>query len=151
VAARGRSDRISLAVARGEQLPFADASFDALTFTYLLRYVADPATTLAELARVVRPGGVLAGLEFGVPPRAGWRAAWRLHTRAVLPLAGLVCGGRAWARVGLFLGPSIEQHYRSYPVERHVAMWLAAGLVDVRVRPLSLGGGLVMSARRGHG
>jgi demethylmenaquinone methyltransferase/2-methoxy-6-polyprenyl-1,4-benzoquinol methylase len=151
VAARGRGDRIDLAVARGEQLPFADATFDALTFTYLLRYVADPATTLAELARVVRPGGVVAGLEFAVPPRAGWRAAWRLHTRVVLPLAGLLCGGRAWARVGRFLGPSIEQHYRTYPVARHVAMWSSAGLVDVRVRRMSLGGGLVMSARRGHG
>ncbi len=151
VTARGRDGRITLAAARAEQLPFEDGAFDALTFTYLLRYVADPAATVAELARVVRPGGVVASLEFGVPPPPVWRPAWRLYTRAVLPVAGLVSGGRAWARVGFFLGPSIEQHYRTYPVERHAAMWAAAGLEDVRVRPMSLGGGLVMSGRKRHG
>jgi len=151
VLARGRAGRVALAAARAEQLPFADGTFDALTFTYLLRYVADPAATLVELARVVRPGGVVASLEFGVPPPPVWRPAWRLYTRAVLPAAGFVGGGPAWARVGAFLGPSIEQHYRVHPVEAHVAMWTAAGLEDVRVRPMSLGGGLVMSGRRGDG
>ena len=148
VEARGRGRRIALALARGEQLPFADGTFDALTFTYLLRYVADPSATIAELARVVRPGGTLASLEFGVPPRLLWRAAWRLHTRVVLPIGGFLGGGMAWARVGFFLGPSIEQHYRTYPVERHVAMWEAAGIEDVRLQRMSLGGGLVMSGRR---
>src|SRR6266550_2116057 len=57
VAAAGMRDRISLAVARGEQLPLPDASVDALTFTYLLRYVRDPQATLAELARVLLLGG----------------------------------------------------------------------------------------------
>ena len=151
VAACGREDRITLAVARAEQLPFADATFDALTFTYLLRYVTDPAATLAELARVVRPGGVVASLEFGVPPAPVWRPAWRLYTRAVLPAAGLVAGGRSWARVGWFLGPSIEAHYRAHPVAEHVAMWEAAGLESVHARPMSLGGGLVMSGRKHAG
>ena len=151
VADHGQDGRIALAAARAEQLPFDDASFDALTFTYLLRYVADPAATLAELARVVRPGGVVASLEFGVPPPPVWRPAWRLYTRAVLPIGGLVGGGREWARVGRFLGPSIEQHYRAYPVLDHIAMWSAAGLEDVVARPMSLGGGLVMSGRRRHG
>src|SRR5258708_6160362 len=64
VAAAGMRDRISLAVARGEQLPLPDASVDALTFTYLLRYVRDPEATLAELARVLKPGGTMGSLEF---------------------------------------------------------------------------------------
>jgi demethylmenaquinone methyltransferase/2-methoxy-6-polyprenyl-1,4-benzoquinol methylase len=140
--------RIRLAVARAEQLPFSDAAFDALTFTYLLRYVSDPAATLCELARVVRPGGIVASLEFGVPPRPVWLPAWRLYTRVVLPGAGYLTGGRQWSRVGRFLGPSIEEHYRRYPIERHVAMWRAAGIEDVRVRTMSLGGGLVMRGRR---
>jgi demethylmenaquinone methyltransferase/2-methoxy-6-polyprenyl-1,4-benzoquinol methylase len=151
VAARGRGERITLAAGRAEQLPFDDASFDALTFTYLLRYVADPAATLVELARVVRPGGVIASLEFGVPSSAVWRAAWRVYTRGVLPVAGLVTGGWAWARVGWFLGPSIEQHYGRYSVGRHAAMWSAAGLEEVQVVPMSLGGGLVMTGRKHHG
>ena len=147
VAAAGER-RISLAVARAEQLPFPDATFDALTFTYLLRYVADPAATLRELARVVRPGAVVASLEFAVPPRPVWLPAWRLYTRVVLPSAGFLTGGREWARVGRFLGPSIEDHYRRYPVERHVEMWQDAGFEDVRTRTMSLGGGLVMRGRR---
>ena len=81
VVAAGRTDRISLVLGQGERLPFADATFDALTFTYLLRYVADPAATIAELARVVRPGGTMASLEFAVPPSRFWRAWW-CSTRA---------------------------------------------------------------------
>ncbi len=72
--------RVELRQAQAEQLPFGDASFDGLSFTYLLRYVEDPAATMAELARVVRPGGRVASLEFGVPPWAPARAAWRLYT-----------------------------------------------------------------------
>ena len=95
VAAAGER-RVRLAVARAEQLPFPDATFDALTFTYLLRYVADPAAhVVRELARVVRPGGLVASLEFGVPPAPVWLPAWRLYTRVVLPAAGYVTGGRS--------------------------------------------------------
>ena len=148
VARRDLADRIRLVCGRAEQLPFPDAAFDALTFTYLLRYVADPGATLRELMRVVRPGGVVAGLEFFVPSPPVWLPAWRLYTRVVLPAGGFVGGGREWARVGRFLGPSIEEHYREYPLEEHVALWHAAGLVDVHTRPMSLGGGLVMWGRR---
>ena len=148
VAAAGRDDRIALVVGQGEHLPFPDATFDALTFTYLLRYVADPATTITELARVVRPGGAMASLEFAVPPTRFWRGWWWLYTRAVLPLAGAALGGRAWFDVGRFLGPNITEHYRRFPVAATVAAWEAAGLSDVGVRRMSLGGGLVMSGRR---
>lgn len=144
----GLDGRVTLLAGRAEQLPFEDARFDALTFTYLLRYVADPAATVAELARVVRPGGVVSGLEFGVPADVVWRNAWRLYTRVVLPVGGLVGGGREWARVGRFLGPSIERHYATYPVAEHVRMWQQAGLTDVQARPMSLGGGLVMWGRK---
>jgi demethylmenaquinone methyltransferase/2-methoxy-6-polyprenyl-1,4-benzoquinol methylase len=148
VAAAGLDDRISLVLAQGEQLPFPDATFDALTFTYLLRYVADPASTIAELARVVRPGGAIASLEFAVPPSRFWRAWWWLYTRAVLPLAGAALGGRPWFAVGRFLGPSITAHYRRFPVAATVAAWQAAGIAAVNVRRMSLGGGLVMWGRR---
>lgn len=151
VARRGQDRRVTLVVGRAEQLPFRDGSFDALTFTYLLRYVADPASTLAELARVVRPGGVIAALDFGVPAPPVWLPAWRLYTRVILPSAGFLTGGREWARVGWFLGPSIEQHYRTYPVAQHLAMWAAAGLEDVQAKAMSLGGGLVMWGRKRDG
>jgi demethylmenaquinone methyltransferase/2-methoxy-6-polyprenyl-1,4-benzoquinol methylase len=147
----GRHDqagRIALLIGRGEDLPFADATFDALTFTYLLRYVSDPAATVRELARVVRPGGVIANLEFHVPPNPLWRAAWVGFTRLVLPVAGLVTGGRDWYQVGRFLGPSISEHYRRYPMSVHLAAWREAGIDDIQVRLMSLGGGLVMWGRK---
>ncbi|HEV2011455.1 MAG TPA: class I SAM-dependent methyltransferase [Candidatus Limnocylindria bacterium] len=132
--------------ARAERLPFPDASFDHVTFTYLLRYVDDPAATLRELARVLRPGGRLATLEFGVP-RGPAYPLWWLYTRVGLPLAGRVVSAR-WREVGAFLGPSIEAFYRRHPQERIDRYWRDAGLTDIRVRRMSLGGGTVMSATR---
>ncbi len=151
VAAAGEAARVSLVVGKGEQLPLADASVDALTFTYLLRYVRDPAATVRELARVVRPGGVVASLEFAVPDAAVTRTAWLAYTRALLPVAGLLAGGRDWFAVGRFLGPSISAHYQRYPVSWHVAAWTNAGIENVQVRRMSLGGGLVMWGRRADG
>jgi demethylmenaquinone methyltransferase/2-methoxy-6-polyprenyl-1,4-benzoquinol methylase len=132
---------------QAEALPFADASFDALTFTYLLRYVDEPAATLRELARVVKPGGTLGMVEFGVPGRPLLRALWRVWTRAGLPALGRLLS-RDWYEVGRFLGPSIEGFYARVPLPRLVALWEAAGLTDVRVRRMSFGAGVVMTARR---
>jgi demethylmenaquinone methyltransferase/2-methoxy-6-polyprenyl-1,4-benzoquinol methylase len=148
VARAGLTSRIALTGGRAEQLPFPDASFDALTFTYLLRYVEDPQGTLAELARVVRPGGRVASLEFCSPPSAFWYRAWWLYTRTLLPAGGLLTGGREWAEVGRFLGPSISQHYRRYPVSWTVNAWRQAGFTDVSTRLMSLGGGLIMWGTR---
>ncbi|MGZ6266615.1 MAG: class I SAM-dependent methyltransferase, partial [Candidatus Limnocylindrales bacterium] len=99
----------SIVEARAERLPFPDASFDHLTFTYLLRYVDDPAATMRELARVVKPGGRVAMVEFGLP-RGLWRPLWWLYTRIGLRLGGRVVSAR-WSAVGAFLGPSIERFY----------------------------------------
>jgi demethylmenaquinone methyltransferase/2-methoxy-6-polyprenyl-1,4-benzoquinol methylase len=151
VTAAGVSDRVTLVNAGAEQLPFADASVDALTFTYLLRYVSDPQAVLTELARVVRPGGVVANLEFNVPPSAFWRFWWHGYTRLALPIAGLITGGRQWYAVGRFLGPSISGHYRRYPIDWTVRAWQQAGLQDVGYAVMSLGGGLVMWGTRASG
>jgi demethylmenaquinone methyltransferase / 2-methoxy-6-polyprenyl-1,4-benzoquinol methylase len=144
VESAGLHDRIDLQLAPAEELPLADGSFDAITFTYVLRYVGDPAATIGELARTLRPGGVMAGLDFFVPPNPFWHAAWWLYTRAVLPIAGWLLGGRAWWDVGRFLGPNISGHYARWPLQRLVDAWSAAGLVDVQARVMSLGGGIVM-------
>jgi demethylmenaquinone methyltransferase/2-methoxy-6-polyprenyl-1,4-benzoquinol methylase len=149
VAFRNQQARVSLALGRAEHLPFPDAFFDALTFTYLMRYVNAPEQTLRELVRVVKPGGVIAGLDFSVPNAGALRLGWWLYTRAILPFAGGLFGGRAWFRVGRFLGPSISSFYRRHPLPSLGAMWHHAGLADVRHRPMSLGGGIVVWARRG--
>ncbi len=137
---------VTLVEGRAEQLPFPDAAFDALTFTYLLRYVTDPAATLRELARVVRPGGTIAGLEFAVP-RGVWRPLWEVYVRAGLPLAGRALA-RGWAEVGDFLGPSIRGFYERYPEPTLLELWWDAGIRDLRARRLSLGGGIVIWGRR---
>jgi demethylmenaquinone methyltransferase/2-methoxy-6-polyprenyl-1,4-benzoquinol methylase len=133
--------------ARAERLPFADATFDHLTFTYLLRYVEDPAATVAELARVLRPGGRLAALEFGVPASPFTLALWRVYTRLVMPVAGSLIS-RKWRDVNAFLGPSIERFYRAHPQRDVERYWREAGLADVRSRRMSLGGGIVMSGTK---
>ena len=133
--------------ARAEGLPFGDATFDHVTFTYLLRYVDDPAATVRELARVLKPGGRLAALEFGVPPSPIAFALWRLYTRLVMPIAGALFS-RQWREVNAFLGPSIERFYRAHPQRQVERYWRDAGLADVRSRGMSLGGGIVMSATK---
>ena len=139
-------DRVELVEASADELPFADRSFDHLTFTYLLRYVDDPAATLRELARVVRPGGTVAMLEFGLP-RGVWRPPWDLWVGVGLPLAGRLLSP-GWHEVGRFLGPSIRRFHAALPEPQLVALWRAAGIEDVRVRRPSLGGGLVVWGRR---
>jgi demethylmenaquinone methyltransferase/2-methoxy-6-polyprenyl-1,4-benzoquinol methylase len=143
----GLAARIDLVQGEAERLPFADAEFDHLTFTYLLRYVDDPGATLAELARVVKPGGRIAALEFGLPDPPLWRPLWRLYTRLVLPAAGRAFGSE-WFDVGRFLGPNIEELYARWPLERQAELWRAGGISDVMVRRMSLGGGVVFAGVR---
>jgi len=142
----GLGDRIELREGRAESLPFADGEFDALTFTYLLRYVDDVPATLRELARVVRPGGTVAMLEFGLPHGA-WRPLWELYVRAGLPAAGAVVSP-SWGGVGRFLGPSVRDFWRTWPEPRLLDTWREAGFADVQARRLSLGGGIVVWGRR---
>jgi demethylmenaquinone methyltransferase/2-methoxy-6-polyprenyl-1,4-benzoquinol methylase len=143
VAAAGVGGLVRLEQGRAESLPFEDESFDAVTFTYLLRYVDDPAATLRELARVVRPGGRLASLDFFVPPNPLARAAWELYVRVGLPLAGSVVSP-GWGRVGRFLGPSIRGFYERLPLPKLLGLWRTAGIEEPRFRALSLGGGIVV-------
>jgi demethylmenaquinone methyltransferase / 2-methoxy-6-polyprenyl-1,4-benzoquinol methylase len=138
---------VELVHASAERLPFADTSFDALTFTYLLRYVDDPSETLRELARVVRRGGTIASLEFALP-RGLWQPFWRVYVDLVLPATGrLIAPG--WDEVGRFLGGSIRRFWHEYPLARQLELWREAGIRDLCHRRLSLGGGIVVWGRRG--
>ena len=144
----GLQSSIGLVMGRAEGLAFADASFDAVAFTYLLRYVDEPEATLTEVVRVLKPGGRLASLEFGLPENGIARGLWYGYTRGVLPFAaGLT--SRGWRDVGGFLGPSISRLHREYPVERIREMWLNLGMREVQVKRLSLGGGVVMWGNKG--
>jgi demethylmenaquinone methyltransferase/2-methoxy-6-polyprenyl-1,4-benzoquinol methylase len=142
VQAAGLDERIELVQGEAESLPLDDRSVDALVHTYLLRYVDDPPAVLRELARVVRPGGAVASLEFGVPQGA-WHPAWWAWTRIGLPAAGLVAGG-GWYRTGRFLGPSIEGFWHRHPLEQVLGWWHDAGIDGLRVQRLSVGGAVII-------
>ncbi len=138
----GLADRVRFVAGRAEALPFPDATFDAVTFTYLLRYVDDPAATLAELARVLRPGGVMAGLEFHVPDRMWAYAGWWVHTRLAMPAIGALASP-GWYRTARFLGPDVERFVRRYPLPVQVRWWQEAGMRRVRTRRLANGAAVV--------
>jgi demethylmenaquinone methyltransferase/2-methoxy-6-polyprenyl-1,4-benzoquinol methylase len=146
-ARRRLPETVELVEGDAERLPFSDATFDGLSFTYLLRYVDDPGATLRELARVVRPGGTIAGLEFGVPSNPVARALWDVYTGAVLPAAGRVISP-GWAEVGRFLRGSIRGFRDAHPLSEQLELWRGAGIEDVRLRELSLGGGVVTWGRK---
>jgi demethylmenaquinone methyltransferase / 2-methoxy-6-polyprenyl-1,4-benzoquinol methylase len=136
------ANRITFVQGQAEKLPFDDGEFDALTFTYLLRYVDDPQATMRELARVIKPGARIGMVEFGVPSSPPLRALWRVQTRIVLPAAGRVVSP-AWQNVGRFLGPNIEEFHAREP--DLTALWQRAGIEQVDKRDMSFGAGIVMS------
>lgn len=141
------ADRVAFVLGQAERLPFPAETFDAVTFTYLLRYVDEPQATLAELARVLRPGGVMASLEFHVPSARWAYAGWMLYTRTVMPAVGwLVSPG--WYRAMRFLGPSIARFYERYPLPVQVRMWQDVGMGRVRTCEMSMGSGIVVWATK---
>jgi demethylmenaquinone methyltransferase / 2-methoxy-6-polyprenyl-1,4-benzoquinol methylase len=144
----GDGRRIVAVMGQAERLPFADGSFDAVTFTYLLRYVDDPQATLGELGRVLRTGGTLACTEFHVPRVPLARAGWRAYTMLLMPAVGRLASP-AWHDAARFLGPSIAAFYERYPLPEQIRMWQSAGLHHVRTRVLSLGAGIVISGTKG--
>lgn len=144
----GVGNLVTLHQGRAEQLDFPDGYFDAVVFTYLLRYVDDPAETVAEVARVLKPGGCLASLEFAVPERTVLKGLWMFYTRAVLPLVTRAISP-GWAEVGSFLGPSISRFYANFSTEQLEQIWRDAGIDHVKLRLMSMGGGLVMWGTKG--
>lgn len=145
--AEGLPDRVG---ADANALPFHDSRFDCLVFSYLLRYVADPPQTLRELVRVLKPGGTLASVEFGVPPSPLPRIGWSVHALGVFPLATRAFG-RDWAHVGAFLPHSIVEWANEWPLERQVAMWEAAGIREIKTRRMLFGTGVLIKGRKRGG
>jgi len=142
------ASRLALVEGRAEDLPFPNAAFDAVTFTFLLRYVADPLQPMREISRVLRVGGRVAMLEFAIPRFPVTCVLWSFYVSTLLPvLTRLV--SPAWGEVGAFLGGSIDEFYRRYPLADLTADWQEAGFRNVRFRHLSAGGALVVFAEKG--
>lgn len=116
-------------------LPFCDGFFDAATIAFGLRNVADRPRALAEMARVLRPGGRLAILEFGRPHNAIWRALFEFYSFQVMPRLGrMISGSMAY----LYLARSIREFWSADQLARRMA---ESGLEPIQVTPLM--GGIV--------
>jgi demethylmenaquinone methyltransferase / 2-methoxy-6-polyprenyl-1,4-benzoquinol methylase len=135
--------RIAPVLGRAEQLPIADLAVDAVTFTYLLRYVDDPEATVRELARVIRPRGTIAMLEFHVPKDPFARIGWWIHTRVVMRVIGILVSP-AWARTVAFLGPNVSAFVSAHPLEEWVGWFQRAGITHVRTRSFLFGTAIVL-------
>ena len=142
---RSGLDRKAASDARA--LPFPDATFDAVTFSYLLRYVDDVPGALLELTRVLKKGGALASVEFGVPRSAVLASLWKLYSLRVMPLLARPFKG-GWATVGRFLGGSIVQWDLAWPLEKQLRAWDDAGIDVTRVERMSFGAGIVIVGRK---
>jgi len=141
VARAGLADRIVLQQGSAEALEFAAGRFDAATIAFGIRNVPDRPAALREMARVTRPGGVVAVLELGEPRVGALAALARLHVRHVVPLVGgLVSGRRAYR----YLQSSIAAFP---PAEEFAAMMRAAGLADVRAEALTFGACILFVGR----
>jgi len=123
-----------LVQADGLALPFADASFDAVTVAFGLRNMASWEVALGEMSRVLRPGGRLLVMDFAMP-RAGWLAAgYRLYLHHVLPrLAGWLTGR---PEAYEYLGESIEGFPRW---EDMCKLITRCGFQETESRALALG------------
>jgi len=139
----GRGGTVSFLQGDAEALPFADASFDAVTVGFGLRNLVDLDRGIREIARVLRPGGRLAALEFSLPRRRWQRSLYALYSfRLMLPAARLISGTDGPYR---YLAESIRVFE---PPEGLAGRLARGGLSDVAVHPVSLGIATIYSGRK---
>ena len=144
-------ERVELVEGTAERLPFPDQAFDALTFTYLLRYVDDPAATLRELARVVKPGGPHRRRSSSACP-AAWPATPGGSTRASACRSSGASSRATGTRSGASWGRASTASTLATRCDELTQRWREAGIASVRVRRMSLGGGvLTWGVRDGGG
>jgi demethylmenaquinone methyltransferase / 2-methoxy-6-polyprenyl-1,4-benzoquinol methylase len=131
-----------LVQADGLYLPFRDASFDALTVAFGLRNMADWAKALREMARVLRPGGILLVMDFSLPEPGLWRTIYRWYLHNVLPRFAAAITGNKQAYE--YLAGSIE----AFPSGRAMQKLAeASGFFDFRAQPLCGGVASIYTAR----
>jgi len=132
---RAKALGVTLVEADAQQLPFADEAFDVVSVAFGLRNLSDTDRGLREMARVCRPGGQVAVLEFSLPQLRGWRGLYGWYFRRVLP------------RLGQALARNRQQAYNYLPTSVHefpqrealIARIQKAGLRDVRWHSFTFG------------
>lgn len=144
---RSRGLAVEWVEADAMELPFGDASFDLVTVAFGLRNIADTSRGLAEMARVCRPGGRLAILEFSLPRRPLLRSFYLWYFRNVLPRLGNAVAKND-SDAYRYLNESVEQFPQG---EALASLVRAAGFDRVEMHPLSFGiATLTIATRRGQ-
>ena len=117
---------VDFEVVDAQNIPYADASYDALTMAYGIRNMPDRPRALSEMFRVLKPGGHLVCLEFSTPPNAVWRALYNFYLKHLIPFwGGLITGDKAGF---VYLSKSIK----AFPNQEGLAkMMREAGFIDV--------------------
>jgi demethylmenaquinone methyltransferase/2-methoxy-6-polyprenyl-1,4-benzoquinol methylase len=132
--AAGQDGRPAFVAADALALPFATASFDAITVGYGLRNVADPRTALAEMRRVLAPGGRVVVLDFGKPDNRVASALYLAYLKTMMPAVGWIFHGDP--ETYLYIPASLER----YPAQRGVEeMMRAVGFEEARYENRLLG------------
>jgi demethylmenaquinone methyltransferase / 2-methoxy-6-polyprenyl-1,4-benzoquinol methylase len=133
--ARAKTTQVSFQTADVTRLPFDDRSFAIASISFGIRNVADPAKGIAEMARVVRPGGRVIVLEFGQPRNRLFRALYDFYRRRILPrVGGAVTGDTDAYRY-------LESSAGRFPHGEEFAalMRASASFSAIDVKPLSFG------------
>jgi demethylmenaquinone methyltransferase/2-methoxy-6-polyprenyl-1,4-benzoquinol methylase len=134
IRARGLGHRVTLVRGDATDIPLADSSVDAAMIAFGIRNVDDPGRAGAELARVIRPGGRLAILEFGIPWLPVIRSLYLWYFRRVLPAVGRLISRHDDAYS--YLPESVS----TFPEPAAFSALLGrAGFTRIEARPLSLG------------
>jgi len=139
---RRRHPKIEFVEADAEKLPFGDDEFDAVTISFGLRNVAHPKAALAEMYRVLKPGGRLVICEFSKPPQALFRTGYAAYMRFVMPVVATLASSNRDAYG--YLAESIQQ----WPDQGTLSQWIrGVGFTRVAYRNLTVG---VVALHRGH-
>ncbi|MCE2816485.1 MAG: bifunctional demethylmenaquinone methyltransferase/2-methoxy-6-polyprenyl-1,4-benzoquinol methylase UbiE [Cryomorphaceae bacterium] len=134
VRARRRDDRVRLDLGDGEQLPYGDAEFGAITVAFGVRNFEHLEQGLRDMHRVLQPGGTLAVLEFSQPTSWPFRPLYLFYFNNILPRIGRLISKDASAYT--YLPDSVQ----AFPYgEAFAAKLQEAGFRTVRIRPLTLG------------
>ena len=139
---RRRHPRLEFVEANAEKLPFGDDEFDAVTISFGLRNVENPKAALAEMYRVLKPGGRLVVCEFSRPPRALLRLGYSAYMRLIAPLVATVVSSNADAY--RYLWDTIQE----WPDQGTLSQWIrGVGFTRVAHRNLTAG---VVALHRGR-
>lgn len=142
VQARKKHNNVEFVLGDAEKLPFVSDEFDAVTVSFGLRNVNDPKVALAEMFRVLKPGGRLVICEFSRPPVAVLRASYFAYLKYVMPGVASVTGSNAAAYKYL------EESIKDWPEQGTLSQWIrGAGFTRVAYRNLTAG---IVALHRGR-